>query len=75
MDAVRIDIRAYTASFRVPGMMGYQITSTASLPRQADAKSRRRKRGSHTDLNTMHWRKTSRRLLRFPKADHGGTGS
>lgn len=32
MDAVRIDLRAYTASFRVPGMMGYQITSPVPPP-------------------------------------------
>lgn len=32
MDAVRIDLRAYTASFRVPGMMGYQVTSPVPPP-------------------------------------------
>lgn len=32
MDAMRIDIRAYTASFRVPGMMGYQVTSPVPPP-------------------------------------------
>ena len=32
MDAVRIDLRAYTASFRMPGMMGYQITSPVPPP-------------------------------------------
>ena len=32
MDAVRIDLRAYTASFRVPGMMGYQVTALAPPP-------------------------------------------
>lgn len=32
MDAIRIDLRAYTASFRIPGMMGYQTTSTVPPP-------------------------------------------
>jgi CRISPR-associated protein Cas5t len=32
MEAVRIDLRAYTASFRVPGMMGYQTTSPVPPP-------------------------------------------
>lgn len=32
MDAIRIELCAYTASFRVPGMMGYQITSTVPPP-------------------------------------------
>ena len=32
MDAIRIDVRAYTASFRVPGMMGYQISSPVPPP-------------------------------------------
>lgn len=32
MDAVRIDLRAYSASFRVPGMMGYQLTSPVPPP-------------------------------------------
>ena len=32
MEAVRIDLRAYTASFRVPGMMGYQVTSPVPPP-------------------------------------------
>lgn len=32
MDAVRIDLCAYTASFRIPGMMGYQTTSPVPPP-------------------------------------------
>jgi CRISPR-associated protein Cas5t len=32
VDAVRIDLHAYTASFRVPGMMGYQLTSPVPPP-------------------------------------------
>lgn len=32
MEAVRIDVHAYTASFRVPGMMGYQVTSPVPPP-------------------------------------------
>ncbi|HZO88723.1 MAG TPA: CRISPR-associated protein Cas5 [Chthonomonadaceae bacterium] len=32
MEAVRIDIQAYTASFRVPGMMGYQVTAPVPPP-------------------------------------------
>jgi CRISPR-associated protein Cas5t len=32
VDAVRIDLRAYTASFRLPGMMGYQITCPVPPP-------------------------------------------
>ncbi len=32
MEAVRIELRAYTASFRVPGMMGYQITAPIPPP-------------------------------------------
>jgi CRISPR-associated protein Cas5t len=32
VDAIRIDLRAYTASFRVPGMMGYQVTSPVPPP-------------------------------------------
>jgi|SRR5579884_232410 len=32
MEALRVDICAYTASFRVPGMMGYQITSPVPPP-------------------------------------------
>lgn len=32
MDAIRVEVRAYTASFRVPGMMGYQITSPVPPP-------------------------------------------
>jgi CRISPR-associated protein Cas5t len=32
MEAVRVEIRAYTASFRIPGMMSYQITSPVPPP-------------------------------------------
>ena len=32
MDAVRIDLCAYTASFRIPSMMGYQTTSPVPPP-------------------------------------------
>ncbi|MGC8667547.1 MAG: CRISPR-associated protein Cas5 [Chthonomonadales bacterium] len=32
MDAIRIDLRAYTASFRIPGMMGYQATAMVPPP-------------------------------------------
>ena len=32
VDAVRLDICAYTASFRIPGMMGYQTTSPVPPP-------------------------------------------
>jgi CRISPR-associated protein Cas5t len=32
VDAVRIDLCAYTASFRIPGMMGYQTTSPVPPP-------------------------------------------
>ena len=32
MEAVRVVIRAYTASFRIPGMMSYQITSPVPPP-------------------------------------------
>jgi CRISPR-associated protein Cas5t len=32
MDAIRIDLHAYTASFRIPGMMGYQVTSPVPPP-------------------------------------------
>jgi CRISPR-associated protein Cas5t len=32
VEAVRIDLRAYTASFRIPGMMGYQTTSLVPPP-------------------------------------------
>jgi CRISPR-associated protein Cas5t len=32
LDAVRIEVRAYTASFRLPGMMGYQTTSPVPPP-------------------------------------------
>ncbi len=32
MQSIRIEIRAYTASFRIPGMMSYQITSPVPPP-------------------------------------------
>jgi len=32
VEAIRIDLRAYTASFRIPGMMGYQVTSPVPPP-------------------------------------------
>ena len=32
MEAVRVEIRAYTASFRIPGMMSYQVTSPVPPP-------------------------------------------
>ena len=32
MEAVRVEIRAYTASFRIPGMMSYQSTSPVPPP-------------------------------------------
>jgi CRISPR-associated protein Cas5t len=32
MEAVRCDITAYTASFRLPGMMGYQVTAEVPPP-------------------------------------------
>jgi CRISPR-associated Cas5-like protein len=32
LSAVRVEIRAYSASFRLPGMMGYQATSPVPPP-------------------------------------------